>query len=88
MDIKEHDFAIRIAFMFWNEEKNKEEKKAIIFQNAKVISWNKCRRSGHLPRMNKKINAYQYGYGEFYTDNGNKYISIIKSFPIKRTIAK
>jgi hypothetical protein len=27
--------------------------------------------------MNKTVNPYQYGYSEFYTDNGNKHVSII-----------
>lgn len=75
--INKCDFVIRITFEFWNEEKEKSETISIIFQNAKIISWNKCRRSGHLSKMNRKVNPHRFGYCEFYTDNGIKYISIV-----------
>jgi hypothetical protein len=77
IDIEIHDLAIRIACHFLNEEIDREDTKVIIFQNAKVISWNKCRRSGHISRLNRKIVPYQYGYSEFYTNNGVKYVSIL-----------
>jgi hypothetical protein len=77
ISIKKDKLNIKIEFSFLNEEIDKDQIKTIIFKNAKVISWNKCRRSGHISRMNKPINPYQYGYSEFYTDNGNKYVSII-----------
>jgi hypothetical protein len=77
ISIKEGKINIKIEFSFLNEEIDKEEVKSIIFKNAKIISWNKFRRSGHISRMNKIVNPYQYGYSEFYTDNGNKHVSII-----------
>ncbi len=77
MRMEADDLDIKMEFTFWNETIDKECAKVIIFHHAKVISWNKCRRSGHLSRMNRKVNLYRYGYSEFYTDNGNKYVSIV-----------
>jgi len=68
---------IRIEFTFLNEEMGKDDVKVIIFQKAKVISWNKCRKSGHISSMNKRVKPYEYGYSEFYKDNGKNYISIV-----------
>ena len=58
-----------------------EEKKSIyfdiIFEKAKILSWNTVKENGHISRLNKKYKPQEYGYEEFYEDNGKKYVSLI-----------
>ena len=58
-----------------------EEKKLvyfdIIFEKAKILSWNTVKESGHISRLNKKYKPREYGYEEFYEDNGKKYVTLI-----------
>ena len=58
-----------------------EEKKPIyfdiIFEKAKILSWNTVKETGHISRLNKKYKPKEYGYEEFYKDNGKKYVSLI-----------
>jgi hypothetical protein len=75
--IKEYESTIKIGFIFLNEVSGKEETIFVLFKNAKILSWNKVRKSGHIARLNKQIIPYQYGYSEFYTDKGNNYISMV-----------
>lgn len=49
----------------------------IVFVNGKLISWNCVNKNGHISRLNKKYKINEYGYEEFYEENGKKYISII-----------
>lgn len=59
----------------------------IIFEEAKIISWNCVKGNGHIARLNKKYIPTEYGYEEFYEDNGKKYVSIIMfGKKIKKTI--
>lgn len=58
-----------------------EEKKSIyfdiIFEKAKVLSWNTVKENSHISRLNKKYTPQEYGYEEFYENNGKKYVSLI-----------
>ena len=49
-----------------------EEKKSIyfdiIFEKAKILSWNTVKENGHISRLNKKYKPREYGYEEFYED--------------------
>ena len=58
-----------------------EEKKLvyfdIIFEKAKILSWNTVKETGHISRLNKKYKPREYGYEEFYEDNGKKYVTLI-----------
>ena len=58
-----------------------EEKKSIyfdiIFEKAKILSWNTVKENGHISRLNKKYKPQEYWYEEFYEDIGKKYVSLI-----------
>ncbi|MBQ2355368.1 MAG: hypothetical protein II397_06075 [Treponema sp.] len=41
------------------------------------MSLNCVKRNGHISRINRDYKPLQYGYEEFYEDNGKNYISII-----------
>ena len=49
----------------------------IIFEKAQILSWNTVKGNGHISRLNKKYKPQEYGYEEFYEDNGKKYVSLI-----------
>lgn len=68
---------INIQLDYWKDESNCRKKGLLVFENSKIISWNKVLKSGHISRINKKIIPLQYGYDEFYSINGIKYVTII-----------
>ena len=57
--------------------RNKTKCYNIIFKNAKILSLNCVKRNGHISRLNRNYRPLQYGYEEFYENNGKNYISII-----------
>lgn len=75
--IEEHEATIKITFKYLNEDIGKDETGFVLFKNAKIISWNKIKKSGHIARLNRRIIPYQYGYSEFYSDKGIKYVSMV-----------
>ncbi len=75
--IEEYASNIKISFSYFIEESGKQETVFVIFKKAKILSWNKVKKSGHIARLNKRIIPYQYGYSEFYTDKGISYVSIV-----------
>jgi hypothetical protein len=75
--IKEYESTIKIGFSYLNEVLGKEETSFVLFKKAKILSWNKVKKSGHIARLNKQIVPHQYGYSEFYTDKGFNYVSMV-----------
>ena len=61
----------------WNNDLNESISFNIIFQNAKILSWNCVNKNGHICRLNKKYFPCEYGYEEFYEYNNKKYVSIV-----------
>jgi hypothetical protein len=52
-------------------------RKSLVFKNAKIISYNKILKSGHISNINKNVIPHEYLYDEIYKDGINYYITII-----------
>jgi hypothetical protein len=74
IEIQEKDIIIHL--IYW-DKKSEHKKAQMIFTDAKIISQNKIKKSGHIARLNKRYIPVEYGYDELYTDKGSKYITII-----------
>jgi len=75
--IKSINSNVIIDLNYWKDEDNRSCNGELIFTNAKILSWNKVKKTGHISRMNKDYIPYQYGYDEFYTHNNEKYVTIV-----------
>ncbi|OHD20629.1 MAG: hypothetical protein A2086_01635 [Spirochaetes bacterium GWD1_27_9] len=61
----------------YDETKNISFTKKMIFQNGRIISYNKVLKSGNIKRINKSLKAYEYLYDEFYKIENSNYVTII-----------
>ena len=75
--LKQINGDVLIKVNTYDSEEQKSIYFDIIFEKAKILSWNTVKENGHISRLNKKYKPQEYGYEEFYEDNGKKYVSLI-----------
>jgi hypothetical protein len=77
IEICEKENFVIIHVYAWNNEINESFFFDIVFEKAKILSWNCVKQNGHIARLNKKFSPREFGYEEFYEDNNKRYVSIV-----------